>query len=124
MIIMMKMIIMMMMMIRMTVIPSRVYTTVMRTIMMMMRTRDLGPGPRDKKGAVRGARDEGDGDAGNRGGARDGRVWEAAGRKTEEARKGIGFYRIGLERNNTVVTKNMPLQLPGAFLDFSEDEVC
>ena len=46
------MMMMMMKMIRMTVIPSRVYTTDMRTIMMMMRNRDLGP--RTEGPAIRG----------------------------------------------------------------------
>ena len=36
---------------------------------------------------MRGARDERDGDAGSRGGAREGRVGEPAGRKAEEARR-------------------------------------
>ena len=86
MIIMMKMIIMMMMMIRMTVIPSRVYTTVMRTIMMMVRTGDLGPGPRDRRGAARGARDKRTVMQAAVPGQGEGRVGEAAGRKAEEAR--------------------------------------
>ena len=30
----------------------------------------------------------------------------------------IGFYRIGLKTNNTVVPKNVPLQWPGTFFGF------